>query len=308
LTDAEIEELMDSFINKYLGKMLGVSDGALRNAMSEVTDLLRNSSESDFSSADDFAEKAFMRISAAYQGAFDAPAAKTAVKRITKEVYRYYRLKDRSPIGEKSVTLRFGAADKRALNFFDDLDHFFFSSFMDNSRKDVKTFLREEYLEKGAALFGRQTAESIDDFRKVVGGRLETMADFHVETIIHSSVQRIRNYAHIQSLGQAMFDYARIKAILDDKCTTQICPELDGKIIRVKVAVGAVDRLTELEPGEYAKELYKSELGKAWSKDPVGYVKDRIDGDMIDDDLVEEGRGFPPFHPRCRCRLEGVFE
>ena len=83
-----------------------------------------------------------------------------------------------------------------------------------------------------------------------------------------SSVQRIRNYAHINSLRQAKFKLAKIVAILDDKCTTDICPHLDGKLVRVGVAAEAVDRLTALEPGDYALELYKSELGRAFAKDP----------------------------------------
>lgn len=79
--------------------------------------------------------------------------------------------------------------------------------------------------------------------------------------------------------------------------------------MRVGVAAEAVDRLTQLEPGDYALELYKSEPGRAFATDPLGYVKDRVGEDgVIDDALVAEGRGFPPMHPRCRCRLEGVIE
>jgi hypothetical protein len=75
------------------------------------------------------------------------------------------------------------------------------------------------------------------------------------------------------------------------------------------VAAETIDRLTELEPGDYAKELYKSEQGRSFASDPVNYVKDRISDDgLIDDSLVAEGRGFPPYHPRCRTRVEGVFE
>ncbi|MBD0370320.1 MAG: hypothetical protein ICV60_05755 [Pyrinomonadaceae bacterium] len=271
---------------------------------------LRNADASDYSSADDFSEAVFDEIKTAYRGAFSSARARATVKRTTKEIYSYYRLRDATPFGEKSpVKLKFGAPDTRAIRFFDSVDRFYFSTFLDNSKKEIGEFIKEEYLEKGAALFGRGTREELDDFRKAVGGKLDKINDFQVETIIQSSVQRTRNYAHINSLRQAKIELAKIVAILDNRCTTNICPTLNGKLIRVGVAAEAIDRLTELEPGDYAKELYKSDLGRAFASDPVGYVEDRISEEgVLNDDLIAEGRGFPPLHPRCRCRLEGVVE
>jgi hypothetical protein len=69
-------------------------------------------------------------------------------------------------------------------------------------------------------------------------------------------------------------------------------------------------RLNQLEPGDFALELYESAIGKAISKDPVNTIKAFLepDGKTISDQLVEMGRGFPPYHPNCRTRLEGVIE
>ena len=299
---------MDRFIEKYLAAMGPISDDARETALAEIRAFLEESSQSDFHSADDFADQLFDKVSEAYKEILDSKESKTKVKRLTKEFYRHYRLEDETPIPEGvSVTLRFGAPDTRAVNFFNSLDNFYFSTFVDNSKQEIKDFLRSEYLEKGAALFGRETAESIDDFRKAAGDKLANMNDRAVSTVIHSSVQRIRNYAHINSLRQAKVEQARIRVIEDGRCTTEICPTMDGKIVNVSVAAEAVDRLTDLAPGDYALELFKSEQGKAFSSDPVGYVQDRVgDDDVVDDDLIAEGRGFPPFHPRCRCWLEGV--
>lgn len=216
-------------------------------------------------------------------------------------------MRDTSPFGDaKAPTLRFGGPDTRAVNFFKRLDNFYFSGFVDNKRPEFSKFLREEYLEKGAALFGRETGDSIDDFRKAAGGKLDHINDYAVRTIITSSVQRVRNYAHINSLRQGRYRYAQVVAIIDKK-TSPICHHLNGKYLRVGVAAATVDRLTKLEPGDYALELYKSELGKAYSSDPVKYVEDRVGDDgVIEDSLVAEGRGFPPYHPNCRSRLAGV--
>ncbi len=140
------------------------------------------------------------------------------------------------------------------------------------------------------------------------GGKLDSLNDYGVRTIITSSVQRIRNYAHINALRQGQFKWAKVIAIIDRK-TSEVCRFLDGKFIRVLAAAETVDRLTKLDPGEYALELYKSELGKAYSTNPVEYVRDRVGSNgVIEDSLVAEGRGFPPYHPNCRTRVEGVEE
>ena len=240
---------------------------------------------------------------------FTSRRAELIVKRTTEQIYKFYRLRDTTPFGDDSpVKLRFGGPDTRAVRFFNKLDNFYFSTFVDNRREEIKTFLRDEYLEKGAALFGRGTKEELDDFRKAAGGKLDNLNDRAVDTIVVSSVQRVRNYAHINSLRQAKFKRGKIVAILDSR-TSEICQHLNGKYINIGVAAETIDRLADLDPGDYAMELYKSELGRAFASDPVAYVKDRVSDDgVIDDSLVAEGRGFPPFHPRCRSRVEGVFE
>jgi hypothetical protein len=143
----------------------------------------------------------------------------------------------------------------------------------------------------------------------VVGERFTNLTDRQTKTIVQTAVQRVRNWAHIGSLDQAEIELARIVATLDAR-TTELCQELDGKIIRVGVAADAVQRLNQLEPGEFAKELYESAIGKAISKEPVATIKAFLeeDGQTISDDLVRMGRGFPPYHPNCRTRLEGIIE
>lgn len=271
---------------------------------------MRGSDTSDFSSADDFADAVVEEIKTAYKGSFTTPRAEAIVRRTTKDIYTFYRLRDTSPFGDaRAPRLKFGGPDTRALNFINDLDGFYFSSLIDNRRDEVYNVIKQEYLEKGASLFGRETGETIDDFRKAVGGKLNNLNDYGVRTIITSSVQRIRNYAHVKSLHQGAFKWGRIVPIMDNR-TSPICiyfGEPPTKYVRIGVAAAAVDRLTKLEPGDYALEMYKSATGKAYSSDPLGYVKDRIDSNgVVHDSLVAEGRGFPPYHPNCRTRVEGV--
>lgn len=268
--------------------------------------LLRKSSADDFSDADNFSGQVFDVIRNSYEKTWASARAVGAVERATRDSYSFFRLRDESPFGgEPPVKLRFGGPDTRAVDFFGRLDNFYFSGYLDNSEKQIKQLLRDEYLEKGAALFGRGSADSIADFRNVVSGRLSKINDAAVDNIIVSSVQRIRNYAHINSLRQAKLELARIVATRDEK-TSDICKALDGKRLRVGVAATTVDRLVDLEPAKFAAEMYHSAAAREYASDPAAYVKDRVTDGVVDDDLVAEGRGFPPYHPRCRTRIEGV--
>lgn len=158
-------------------------------------------------------------------------------------------------------------------------------------------------------MFGRESSDELADFRAAAGERLKNLTDRQTLTIVQTAVQRVRNWAHIGTLAEAEIELARLVATLDER-TTALCEELDGKLVRVGVAWEAIQRLNQLEPGEFAKELYESEIGKAISKEPVKTIKKFIedDGKTIGDDLVAMGRGFPPFHPNCRTRMEGVIE
>lgn len=279
-------------------------------ALLRLRSFLRNVDSDQFRSGDEFADAVVDEIQSAYEGSFTSARAAQIVRTTTKNIYTFYRLRDRTPFGGEKppVKIEFGGPDIRALDFFDRLDGFYFSSFVDNRRPELKAFFRREYLEKGAALFGRETGEALDDFRKAAGGKLDRLNDHAVRTIITSSVQRTRNYAHILSLRQARFKYARVSAILDAR-TTEICRHLDGKLLKVSVAAKAIDRFVEMEPGEYALKLYQDKDGRAFATDPVGYVKSRVSEDgVIADSLVAEGRGFPPYHPNCRTIVEGVFD
>lgn len=171
----------------------------------------------------------------------------------------------------------------------------------------MRNFFVDRYFKDGAALFGRESSDELEEFKRAGGEKLKNLTLRQTNTIVQTSVQRVRNWAHIGSLEQAKIQLARIVATLDAR-TTEICRELDGKLIRVGVAHEAVQRLNELEPGEFAAELYESKIGKAISREPVATVKKFLeeDGKTIGDDLVRMGRGFPPYHPNCRTRMEGI--
>lgn len=271
---------------------------------------LREHDYTDFKSGDEFADKILVAVEAGFGSGWGSARAQSAIRRTTRQIYEFYRLRDDTPFGGDSpVKLKLGGPDTRSIKFIDELDNFYFSKFGGNTSRDLRKFFVDRYFSDGAALFDRESSDELEDFRRAAGEKFKNLTDRQTKTIVQTSVQRVRNWAHLGSLSQGRIKLARIVATLDSR-TTPICKELNGKLIRVGVAQKAVERLSRLEPGDFAAELYESEIGKAISKEPVKTVQAFLedDGKTIGDKLVELGRGFPPYHPNCRTRMEGLIE
>ncbi len=282
----------------------------MRLAIDRLRTYLLEHTYDDFRDAEEFAARLLDEIEASWKLGWSSVRARQAISSTVRSIYEFYRLRDATPFGDRSpVGLRLGGPDRVSIRFIGGLDHFYFSKFAPNTSRPLRRFFVERYLEDGAALFGRESPEELADFRDAAGERLKNLTDRQTKTIVQTAVQRVRNWAHIGSLAQGEIELARVVATLDAR-TTELCEELDGKIIRVGVAQETIERLNQLEPGEFAAELYESEIGKAISRDPVGTIQSFLepDGKTISDELVRLGRGFPPYHPNCRTRLEGVIE
>lgn len=263
----------------------------------------------DFKNGEQFADMLLDELEEIWGTGWASDRARKQIAGTVRGIYEFYRTRDTTPFGSSSpIKLRLGGADNTSINFIGELDHFYFSKFGGNTSEPLRRFFVERYFEDGAALFGRESTEEMQDFRNAAAEKFTNLTDRSIKAIIQTAVQRIRNWAHIGSLYQAGFELARIVATLDTR-TTELCRELNGKLVRVGVAQAAIERLSQLEPGEFAAELYESEIGKAISREPVATINKFLeeDGKTISDQLVAMGRGFPPYHTNCRTRVEGYF-
>lgn len=262
----------------------------------------------DFEDGADFADKVLGQLNKAWGNGWSSTRAIQAIRATTKSIYEFYRLRDTTVFGDASpIRLRLGGPDRVSIKFVGELDHFYFSKFADNTDASLRKFFVDKYLENGAALFGRENSYELEQFRKAAGEKLKNLSDQQIHAIVHTSVARVRNWAHIGTLDQAKIEFARLVATLDAR-TSQLCMSIDGKLIRVGVASEAIQRLNKLEPKAFAAELYGSDVAKRLRQDPSAVVREYLekDGKTINDELVGMGLGFPPFHPFCRTRTEGV--
>lgn len=317
LTEEEIDQVLNDWIARYLLAVEPIAETALKVALQQIESWLASIKLADFTSAEAFADEFFAQLQTVFSGEWETGKAKREIKKATEQIYRYYRTKDDAVIfgGEDvGIRIKFGAPDTRTLKFFESVDRWYFSKYLNNSEPSLKKFIAEEYVAKGGRRTFDMTSEQIADIRDALGERLKNVNDIGVQRIVNGSVTRARNWAHIRRLNEGAVKLAKIIAVLDER-TSEICKFLDGKFLRVGVANDAVDRLIELEPGEFAKEMYESPIAKALATanqnaDEVAKVFDGLidDNDVLDDSLMAAGRGFPPYHLNCRTRVEGVIE
>lgn len=275
--------------------------------MDGIRKFLNDYEYSDFTDGKHFADEIVKTLEHEYSVGWGSVRAKKAINGVVKNTYDFYRLRDTTPFGNDSpIKVRLGGPDRISVKFIGELDHFYFSRFGGNTNRSLKDFLTERYLTDGAALFGRESSDEMAEFRKVAGDKFKNLTDRQTLTIVQTAVQRIRNWAHIGTLNEAEFEYATLRATIDDR-TSMLCLSIDGKRFRVGVAQAAIERLNQLEPADFAEELYGSDLAKSIRQDPSAIVRENLepDGKTIKDELVESGLGFPPFHPNCRTWVEG---
>ncbi len=158
------------------------------------------------------------------------------------------------------MKIKFGGADTRSIKTLNGFsDGFFITELVDSADERIHRFLCENYLENGAALFGRESPDEMQDFREVCGGALDNVSDENIAGIIQFYVQRLRNYGHIESLFQARIKQAKIES--SGKPRTAMCKFYEGKILLVTDAYNQIKWFQTLSPEDYHKQISSVEFG-----------------------------------------------
>jgi hypothetical protein len=298
---------LDYFIEQYLQSIQPYLRLGIDTVLERLRRYLEENKYDNFKSGEDFAERVVEKLAQSWKSNWSTNKVVSSIRKTTKSIYEFFRITDTTPFKDESpIKLKFGGQDLVSIEFFSEIDNWYFSKFGGNTDKSLRIFLQKEYLEKGAALFGRESSESLDDFRKAAGEKFQNLTDQQIYGIVFGSVSRIRSWAYIGSLDQAGITLAEYVATLDEK-TTDICIGIDGKRIDIGVAQKAIERLTKLEAGEFAKHLYESNAAKEFRKNPADWLKKEIDENgVVSEQLTANGLAIPPLHVRCRTYLRGL--
>lgn len=289
--DDEALSRLEEAIRNYLGAVKSQLNKAQETAVESVIDFLQSSKADDFADAEAFAKAAFEKISLEYRAVMESKESREAIAATVGELYAAFKVSDLTSWEKASLQFTIGGWDRRTMAWMGEVDHFFFSKFINNETmvKPVTGFLKEQFTEKGEGLFGRMDPDVVAKFREVFDDKLKDLADHQAKNIINHSVQRQRNWAHGQQMREAEVEEAKVVAVLDDS-TSDICLEMNGTIIPVGKAMEGLDSILELKPDEYLEHLE--------STDPEDYKSDNIEN------LAGSGDGWPPYHPGpCRTRV-----
>lgn len=193
------------------------------------------------------------------------------------------------------ISFVFGEGDRNAMKFYSRLHTFFFSSCIDNKGfgSKIDSFINT-FLERGEALYGGWTDAVEKEFARLFGETIQGDFRVQVERIINTGMANIKNRSHVIQLDQAGFNFGRINGYLETDC--DICKALHTKKIPISNLMKQVTAFESAETPEAALEIIKSQnIGSAdEAKDIKG--------------IIASGRGLPPFHPNCKCFIEGDFE
>jgi len=277
-------------IGGYVNKLKPHLRQAGERAVEAAVEFLNRANFREFINETDFADQLWNILGARVGGELGLEEVYETCKKVTDDVYRYYRLKDSSVWGGRApMAFQFSAVDYRVLEFAPNLDQFYLGKFAlnRNATASGNRFLREQYLEHGAALFGRSDPAVVDAFRTALGHDMNSMTLRHAQTIADTSVVRMRAYGSLRQMVEAEVDEAEW-VTMGGPC--DICAPFDGKRWQIGESVRRMAREIAMSPGEFA-HYARSEL---------------TTGARPDVQAALDGGEQPPLHPNCRCRIVAV--
>lgn len=122
-----------------------------------------------------------------------------------------------------------------------------------------------------------------------LGGIVDADAEYWSDLADHT-VSKARAIGRVQGFVDAGILYARIQAVLD-KNTSQICRDLNGRVIEVAHLKRQADNLLA------AKTKDELKAAATWQKRYTGKTED-----------LPPNLGLNPFHYRCRTEVFAIFE
>ena len=171
--------------------------------------------------------------------------------------------------------MKFDGTDKRSLKELNSfLNGLFISELVNNSDVKIHQVLVQQNFCNGSSLFHGISDIDCQEFREVCNGTLDNVSDEKIHRIMMFYVQRIKNYAHIDSMQQAQIKWARITP--SGVPRSGICKEYEGQLVDIEKAFTEIERLKTITHEQYFKEISSKNF---W---------------------------FPPLYQGCRCSLEGL--
>lgn len=232
----------------------------------------------------------------AYKEILENKEYKEASRKTTFDAAQYFKEIDLSVFGgnKPSVKIRFGDGDKKAAEMHETVKRIYASRFLDD--KTFGTEMRkfaEDFFKKGESVQNGWTDEVEKEFIRRFGYALEGDLHSQMRLIVESHLGRIQSYSRVEQMYEGGIKKSRI--IVAPGCCKEICePMRDKEFIVADVRKVIQSGFVNAETPEAALEFIKQTTLK------------KEDTDLSIEDLVASGKGFPKYHPHCRCINQGV--
>jgi len=281
----------------YQGNIAGYAAAAAvaaRAARAEALDVAQTwiTDQSTDPGVQAFAEEIYSVLSPAYRKTM----AQGKFKPVVEAIYENFKLDTTG--WPKGVSFDFSGTDLMFQETLADIEEIYVSKYVDNKKaaSSVKRFLHDWYGENHGDIFGLRTKpETIADFRKLLGKNLQSVHDAHIRTIIDSGVSRIRSYADLKQMHDAVIEEMEWYSPRTER-TCGVCRRLHGTVVRVeKVYAHAVKEM------ELGAEGFIEALKQRAKNHPL--TPDALDGlDNAGKAKFFEVHGWQiPAHPHCKC-------
>jgi hypothetical protein len=215
----------------------------------------------------------------------------------TESVYRL----GLSETPKTGVKLGYNVTDQKAVEIMNNHNIFFIGEYYNHNNGDI---MKNE--------IGNLFAEALS--RRETAGRVARLVELdkelgirYFEGFVEHATSRIRNIGNIAGYEKARIEYAEVFAILDDR-TTEICQEMNGRMIPVSYMSEIKDRLLSIETeGREVMEV-KEDLKSIlpfWSDKDTDLIKGLSTDKILSNN---PGLALPPYHWRCRTETIAHFE
>lgn len=194
--------------------------------------------------------------------------------------------------GGQRSSATFGLVDERAVGWLErDATYWVGGRYEKALSADIRAGAAAAILEGG---LGRKAAGK--ELEKVLAGSLlderVTGRKGYWEGLAAVVSTRARTFGAIEGMVEAEIEAFEIVAVMDER-TSDICREMNGRIIPVSSAVAVRDRIMTAETPEDVKAI------SPWVSAPLAATKSSAQ-------LASEGVCMPPFHFRCRTTVVSV--
>lgn len=201
----------------------------------------------------------------------------------------FYEKEKKDKSESLKIEYNFRHPDEQAIMFTDKINDYYLGRFFQGDvriKKEVLSWMNKYYLTSGNPIGRGQ--KGIFEFLSKFGDFLSEKSELKARQIIDTTMNTIRNFAHVNSFIEAGVKRFRWDAT-NDRLTCSACRSMDGRIIETKAAKEQIDTILNSNPEDLPNIR------------PI--ITSYYKGKTADSPLKT-----PPMHPLCRCTVAAEFE